>query len=109
DAREGLRDCTAQPLAAAEPEGACTHGVDDRVAPDVVERTVSADEARGLSDHDAELDFPVELIRAARPQDRLVRIEDRVRPLREDRRLLRDRLIGFLGLAPVVAPDADEP
>src|SRR5262249_62171441 len=95
-------------LAADELEVARAHVVDDRIAPDVVERLLLADEARGLADHDTELDFPVELIRAAWSQDRLARIQDRVRPLREDRRLLRDRLVGLLGVVAVVEPDADE-
>jgi len=56
----------------------------------------------------AELDFPVELARAAWSQDRLVRIEDGVRPLREDRRLLRNRLVRLLGVVAVVEADADE-
>src|SRR5881628_2441890 len=70
-------------------EVAGAHVVDDRVAPDVVERPLLRHEARGAPDHDAELDLPVEHAGAAGSQDRLARIEDRVRPLREDRRLLR--------------------
>src|SRR3989449_7105398 len=79
-----------------------------RVAPGVVEGLLLGDEARRTADHDAQLDLPVQLLRAARPEDGLAGVQDRVRPLGEDRRLLGDRVARLLGVVPVVEADADE-
>src|SRR3989442_918041 len=105
DRREGLGDLPGHPLAPDELEVAGAHVVDDRVAPDVVQRLAYPDEPGAAADHHPELDLPVELLRASGPEDRLARIEDRVRPLRKDRRLLGDRLICFLRVVTVVEPD----
>src|SRR3970282_770918 len=85
DRRERLARLARRPLGRDELEVARAHVVDDRVAPDVVERLLARDDPGGPADHHAELDLPVELRGAARPQDRLARVEDRGWPLRGTR------------------------
>src|SRR5437016_2123324 len=106
--RHRVADLARGPLAGDELEVAGADVVDVRVARDVVERALARHEARGPADDDAELHFPVELLRSARTQNRLARIENGGVPLREDGRLLGDRLAGLLGVVAVVETDADE-
>src|SRR5438270_911808 len=106
--RRGLEDLARHPLARDELKIARARVVDDRVAPDVVERGVARHVARRAADHDAELHLPVELAAAARAQDRIARADDRGAPFGEDRRLLRDRLARLERMIPVVEADADE-
>jgi len=108
DRRERLRDLPGHPLTADELEVASAHVVDDRVAGDIVQGLFPRHEARGAADDHAELDLPVELLRATGSQDRLARIDDCVRPLGKDRRLLGNGLIGLFRVVAVVEPDADE-
>ncbi len=105
---QGVADLAGRPLTGDELEVAGAHVVDDRVTGHVVERALARHEAGGAADDDAELDFPVELLRSARPQDRLAGIEDGGVPLREDGWLLGNRLAGLLGVVAVVEADADE-
>src|SRR5688500_989104 len=93
DGRGRVEDLARGPLAGDELEIASTDVVDDRVTEDVIERLLAAHEARRLADDDAELDLPVERVRSAGTEDRLAGVQDRIRPLREDRRLLRNRLV----------------
>ena len=106
--REGLAHLALRPLARHELEVAGAHVVDDRIAEDVVEGPLPGDVARRAPDDDAELDLPVELLAAPRPEDRLARVEDRVAPLREHGRLRRHRHARLLGVVPVVEADADD-
>src|SRR6059036_2243301 len=52
--RKGLRDLAGHPLAPDELEVASAHVIDDRVAPDVIQRLISPDEARSATDHRSE-------------------------------------------------------
>src|SRR5256712_6344491 len=108
DGRGGLEDLPGHPLTRDELEVPRARVVDDRVPPHVVERLLSGDETRRAADDHAQLDLPVELLRAARPQDGLARVADRVRPLGEDRWLLGNRVARLLGVIPVVEADANE-
>src|SRR5437763_617923 len=83
--RRGLEDLPGHPLARDELEVPRARVVDDRVAPHGVERLLLRNEARRTADDDAQLDLPVELLGAAGAEDGLARVEDRVRPLGEDR------------------------
>src|SRR2546425_8390855 len=108
DGRRSLEDLPDHPLARDELEVPSARVVDDRVPPHVVERLLSGDETRRAADDHAQLDPPVELLRAARPQDGLARVADRVRPLGEDRWLLGNRVARLFGVIPVVEADANE-
>src|SRR5207253_10612830 len=96
--RAGLAHLPLGPLARHELEVAGADVVDDRIAEDVVEGLLAGDVARRAPDDDAELDLPVELLAAPRPEDGLARVEDRVAPLREHRRLRRHRHARLLGV-----------
>jgi hypothetical protein len=81
--------------------------VDEAVAGDVPERGGLLDVARVAAHDDAELDFVVELHRAARAHDRIVGAADRARRLDEQGGLLGERHADLGRVVGVVEPDAD--
>ena len=81
---------------------------DDAIAGDVIQRVGLADILRRLADDDAELDFPVGLLRAARDADIVVRADDGRGRLHEDDRLGRHGGAGLGGVVGIVEADADE-
>ncbi|MGY3121534.1 hypothetical protein ACVWXQ_005471 [Bradyrhizobium sp. S3.14.4] len=89
-------------------EGALGDVVADAIAGDVVQRIGFRDILGAGADDGGDLDFPVELGRAARLFDRIVRAGQRGVGLHEDDRLGRDRGAGFLGVVAVVEADGDE-
>ena len=68
----------------------------------------SSEVARAPPDHDAELDLPVELRRAARLTDRIVRPDQRVRALGEQDGFCGYVLPGLRGMVAVVEADAQD-
>src|SRR6185295_17072792 len=96
------------PLAGTQLETTLGDVVHDAVAGDEIERFLVLDVLRLRTDDDAQFDFPVELGRAARLDDVVVRPVDRGRGLHEDDRFGRDRHAGFLGMVRIVEADGDE-
>src|SRR5438105_3921892 len=80
-----LEDLAGHPLGGEELEIARARIVDDCVAPYVIQRRLLRHEARGTTDHDPQLDLPVELLAPAWAQDRIPGADECVVPLGEGR------------------------
>jgi hypothetical protein len=74
----------------------------------MVERVGLGDVFGAGADDGGDFDFPVELGRAARLFDRVVRAAQLRVGLQEEDRLGRDRIAGFLGMVDIVQADRDE-
>src|SRR5216683_1108697 len=82
--------------------------VADAVAGDMVERVGLGDIFGAGADDRGDFDFPVELGRAARLLDRIVRTRQRRVGLQKENRLGRDRVSSLLGMIDIVQADRDE-
>jgi hypothetical protein len=105
---EGLAAFALGPLAARLLDLICPlgHVVADRVAGHVVQRVGRGSQIpRPVADHDGELDLPVDLRRARRDADVVVRADDRVGVFEEQHRHFRWCVTGFGGVRGIVLPD----
>jgi len=104
---EGVAALALVPLSAAlQLVGAFGDVVDDAKAGDMVQRIGFGDITRGLADDDAEFDLPVDLLRARRDLDVVVRTDDRTRGLQKEHRLGRYRHVRLSGMVQVVQANA---
>ncbi len=109
DRAEGVGGLALGPLSRMlELEGALGDIVHDAVAGDIIQRLGFRDVFRGLADDDAELDFPIGLLRAARDQHIVIRTANGRRGLHEDDRLRRNGHAAFGSVVGIVEADADE-
>ena len=98
----------ARPLSVLELEVARADVVRAQVAAHRLERVLLRHGLHPRPDDDAELGLVVALRHDRRDHDRLARPDQRVRPLREQQRLLRQLDALLLGVVPVVETDADD-
>src|SRR5215467_8241459 len=84
------------------------HVVHDTVTGDVFARVMGGDVPRETTNHDAELDLPIGLLRGLRDDHVVVGPTDRAGRLHEKDRLLGDRRPGLCGMRAIIEADRDD-